>query len=271
MKAKKKGAPKGKAKAPAKKAAPPKKKKVAKVAKKTAKSKPAKPAKAKAKPGALPEGMSWIIPYLTVRDVKAAIEFYGRAFGMKQRMAMPGPDGAIMHAEITHEDTVLMLGPEDPERGTKGPTALGGSPVTIMLYVRDVDAWHRRAVDAGARSIMAPEDQFWGDRTCLVLDPDGHKWFAATHVRDVSPTEMAKAMQADEEEPAAPSGGPTLEREHTHAHEHAPGATHLHAHEHEHPDGTRHSHEHEHGHEGPGHSHEGPHDHEHTHGHDHPH
>jgi PhnB protein len=183
------------------------KKPVRKPAKKPA-SKAKKPAPKAKKPApkrdkALPEGSSWVIPYLTVKDARAAMDFYKKAFGMKERMAMPDADGDVVHGELTHEGHAIMLGPEAPEHGARGPASLGGTPVTIMIYVRNVDSFHARAVAAGARSEMEPEDQFWGDRTCVLVDPEGHKWFCAQHVEDVSYESMAQAIEAmeDDEEP----------------------------------------------------------------------
>ena len=140
-----------------------------------------------------PEGMRWVSPYLTVKDAEAAIAFYNKAFGFETRFVAPGPDGKPMHAELQHKDSVIMLGPECPqsaEHGFRSPSSIGGTSVTLYTYVEDVDALFEQAKAAGAKVIEAPKDQFWGDRTCLLVDPDGHAWMFATHVRDVSPEEL---------------------------------------------------------------------------------
>lgn len=137
-----------------------------------------------------PEGMRWVNPYLTVKDAEAAIAFYNKAFGFKTRFIAPGPDGKPMHAELGHMDSVVMLGPECPQSSSRSPATLGGTPVTLYTYVENVDALFEQATAAGATVIEAPKDQFWGDRICLLVDPEGHAWMFATHVRDVSPEEL---------------------------------------------------------------------------------
>src|SRR5581483_4523615 len=108
-------------------------------------AKPAKAAASKAaRDPALPEGSPWVIPYLAVKDANASLDFYKKAFGMKERMSMPGPDGRVMHAEITHEGQSIMFGPADPTQGNKTPGELGGSPVGIMCYVRNVDKFYEK-------------------------------------------------------------------------------------------------------------------------------
>jgi uncharacterized glyoxalase superfamily protein PhnB len=126
--------------------------------------------------------MPWVSPYLTVTDAAAAVEFYQRAFGFTKRTAMTGPDGVITHAELTWNDAVIMLGPEGAYGGVIQAPATSGtvSPVTLYVYCADVDALYARAVAAGARTEVAPEKTFWGDRMCRVLDPDGHAWCFAT-------------------------------------------------------------------------------------------
>jgi PhnB protein len=249
-------------KKPAAKAKPAKKAAPAKAAKKPAAKKPAaKPAKAAApkRDKALPEGAAWVIPYLTVKDPRAAIDFYKKAFGIVERMVMP-PQGPIMHAELEHEGHSIMLGPESPEMGGKSPGTLGGSPVTIMVYTRNVDAFHSRATAAGAKEVRPLQDQFWGDRTCALVDPDGHSWYVAQHMKDVTPEEMMKAMAAMGEH--GHGHGEHGHGEHGHSHE---GVQHTHEHTH---GGETHSHDHSHEH---GHSHEGEqaHDHSHDEGHSH--
>jgi PhnB protein len=149
---------------------------------------------AKAKP--VPDGYHTVSPYLVVDDGAAALAFYSKAFGAVESYRMPGPDGKIMHAEMRIGDSPLMLSDEAPERGARSPRSYHGSPVHLFLYVPDVDAWFKRAVEAGATVVMPIENMFWGDRYGQVADPFGHTWQLATHIEDVSPEEMEKRMQA---------------------------------------------------------------------------
>ena len=142
----------------------------------------------------IPDGFHTITPYLTVNDAERAIEFYKRAFGARERVRMPGPDGKIAHAELQIGDSVIMLGGECPERGAVSPQTLEGSPVGLALYVEDVDKVFNRAVEEGASSKEQVEDKFWGDRAGALTDPFGHKWMLLTHIEDVSPQEMKKRM-----------------------------------------------------------------------------
>lgn len=144
---------------------------------------------------AVPDGMHTVTPHLICAGASDAIEFYKRAFGAVEEARLPGPQGRIMHALIRIAGSAVMLVDEMPEWGALGPKSLKGSPVTIHLYVENVDAFVKRAVDAGARITMPLEDMFWGDRYCKLEDPYGHHWSVATHVRDVSPQEMQRAMQ----------------------------------------------------------------------------
>jgi len=143
----------------------------------------------------IPQGMHSVTPHLVCAGAAQAIEFYKKAFGATEEGRMPGPDGKLMHAMIRIGDSAIMLVDEMPEWGSLGPKALKGSPVTIHLYVEDADAFAKRAVAAGAKITMPVEDQFWGDRYGKLEDPFGHHWSVATHVRDVSPEEMQKAMK----------------------------------------------------------------------------
>ena len=144
----------------------------------------------------IPDGYSRVTPYLVVDGAAEAIEFYKSVFGATERMRMDAPGGKIGHAELMFGDACLMLSDEWPEMGYRGPRALGGSPVTISLYVEDVDATVAAAVDAGAKLIQPVKDQFYGDRTGNVEDPFGHRWHLATHVEDVAPEEMQRRMAA---------------------------------------------------------------------------
>ena len=143
----------------------------------------------------IPEGMRTVTPHLTCAGAAAAIDFYKRAFQAFEVARMAGPDGKLMHALIRIGDSAVMLVDEFPDYGVLGPKTLKGSPVTIHLYVDDVDAFVRRAVEAGAKITMPLADMFWGDRYCQFEDPFGHRWSAATHLRDVSPEEMQQAMR----------------------------------------------------------------------------
>jgi PhnB protein len=138
----------------------------------------------------IPEGYHTLSPSLSVDNAAEAIEFYKRAFGATERGRMHGPDGKIAHAELQIGDSVLMLADPFPQATTKPPKEIGGTAVTLFLYVEDVDAVFKQAIDAGATSAMAVDDMFWGDRFGSVTDPYGHSWAIATHIEDVPPEEM---------------------------------------------------------------------------------
>jgi PhnB protein len=146
----------------------------------------------------IPEGYHTITASLVVKGAAEAIEFYKRAFGAEEiaRIPMPGPDGQVKvgHAELRIGDSILFLNDEFPEHGSTGPN--GSSPVTIHLYVPDVDAFFNRAVEAGATVKFPLVNMFWGDRYGKLADPFGHNWSVATHVEDVPPEEMPKRMAA---------------------------------------------------------------------------
>jgi len=144
---------------------------------------------------AIPDDMHTVTPHLVCAGAANAIEFYKKAFGAVEGGRLPGPKGRLMHAMIRIEGSAVMLVDEMPEWGALGPKSLKGSPVTIHLYVEDVDAFVARAVAAGAKVTMPVADQFWGDRYGKLEDPFGHHWSVATHIRDVTPDEMRKAMQ----------------------------------------------------------------------------
>jgi PhnB protein len=143
----------------------------------------------------IPEGYRRVTPYLTVDGAADAIAFYTSALGGTERMRMPAPDGKVGHAEIDFGDSMIMLADLSDQSGP-GPKQLGGSPVSVMLYVEDVDAVYQAALDAGAESVSKPEDQFYGDRSAGIVDPWGHRWHLASHVEDVSEEEMGKRMAA---------------------------------------------------------------------------
>lgn len=142
----------------------------------------------------IPEGMHTVTPHLVCARAAEAIDFYKRAFGAEELSRLPGSDGRLMHAALRIGDSVVMMAEEFPEWGSRGPLALGGTPVTIHLYVSDVDAAFERAVNAGAKVVMHLDDMFWGDRYGVVDDPFGHRWSLATHRRDVPVEEMREAM-----------------------------------------------------------------------------
>ncbi len=149
------------------------------------------------KVNAIPVGYHSITPDMTVRRAAEAIEFYKKAFGARERSRMMSPDGrSVLHAELEIGDSAIMLADENPRAGNKSPESLGGTPVTLHLYVEDVDAAFSRALAAGARQLMALENSFWGDRWGVVADPFGHQWSVATHIEDVAAGEMMERMMA---------------------------------------------------------------------------
>jgi PhnB protein len=143
----------------------------------------------------IPDGMRTVTPHLICAGAAEAIEFYKIAFGAVELSRMPGSDGKLMHASIRIGDSIIMLNEENPGWGAFGPRHLKGSPVTIHLYVENVDAVFEKAVRAGAKIKMPLDDMFWGDRYGKLEDPFGHQWSVGTHVRDVGPEEMRKAME----------------------------------------------------------------------------
>jgi uncharacterized glyoxalase superfamily protein PhnB len=143
----------------------------------------------------VPDGMHTVTPHLICAGAADAIEFYKKAFHAVDVGRVPGPAGKLMHACIRIGDSAVMLVDEFPDWGKFGPKSLKGSPVTIHLYVEDVDAMFERAVGAGAKIKMPLENTFWGDRYGVLEDPFGHHWSVATHIRDVSPEELQQAAQ----------------------------------------------------------------------------
>ena len=140
----------------------------------------------------IPPGYPRVSPYLCVDGAAAAIDFYRSVLGAVERVRMDGPAGRIGHAELEIGDSLIMLADEFPEMGTRSPKSLGGTPVTISVYVEDVDSVFERAVQAGAQTVRPVENQFYGDRSGQFEDPFGHRWNVATHVEDVGPEEMAR-------------------------------------------------------------------------------
>ncbi len=143
----------------------------------------------------IPDGYPRVSPSLSIEGAADAIEFYKQVFGATERFRMEGPPGRIAHAELQFGDSVVMLSDATPEAGFRDPKAIGGSPVVISVYVEDVDATFAKPIEAGAKEVRAPANQFYGDRSGGFEDPWGHQWYVATHVEDVSEEEMERRMQ----------------------------------------------------------------------------
>lgn len=144
----------------------------------------------------IPEGYHTVTPYLILKNAAAAIEFYKKALGAVELFRMPAPGGKIGHAEIRIGDSPVMLADEYPDMGYKGPESLGGTSVSLMVYVADVDKVYRQAIAAGGKELRPLQNQFYGDRSGTLSDPFGHMWTISSHVEDVSEEEMAKRAEA---------------------------------------------------------------------------
>ena len=144
----------------------------------------------------IPEGYHSVTPYLIIKGATEGIDFYKKAFGATELFRMPAPGGKIGHAEIKIGDSPIMLADESPEMGYKSPQSLGGSPISIMIYVTDVDTVFKQAIAAGGKEQRPVKDQFYGDRSGTLEDPFGHVWHVATHKEDVSPEEMERRMKS---------------------------------------------------------------------------
>jgi PhnB protein len=144
----------------------------------------------------IPEGYHAITPYLCIKGAASAIEFYKRALGATETMRMPHPDGRVAHAELKIGAAIIMLADEFPEMGVLSPTTIGGTPVTLHMYVQDVDSLVTKATAEGLKVLRPVQDQFYGDRGGKFEDPYGHHWWIATHKEDVAPEEMAKRAAA---------------------------------------------------------------------------
>lgn len=147
---------------------------------------------------AIPEGSHSLVVYLSMKDADKAIEFYKKAFNAREIGRLTVPGGKVGHAELDIEGSRIMIAEEMPDWGNKGPLSLGGSPVSLCLYVEDVDKVFQRALDAGAKveGDMQVKDQFYGDRSGNLIDPFGHKWVISTHIEDVSWPELQKRSDA---------------------------------------------------------------------------
>jgi PhnB protein len=153
----------------------------------------------------VPKDMHSVTPHLVCDGAAAAIDFYKKAFNAVENARMQTPDGKIMHASVRIGDSNVMLVDEFPDYGSVGPKKLNGSPVTLHVYVPNVDQVFEQAVAAGATVKMPLENQFWGDRYGVVVDPFGHNWSLATHVKDMTREEMDQAMRAMQPDCGAPS------------------------------------------------------------------
>src|SRR5258706_14444872 len=145
---------------------------------------------------AIPEGYNTITPSLTIRGAAKAIDFYKKALGAEEIARMPGPGGTVMHAELKIGNSKFMLGEESQESGCLSPQGIGGSATSLYIYVENVDAAWKRAMDDGGKPKMPPAGMFWGDRMSSVEDPFGRKWSPAQHEKDVTPEEMKQGEQA---------------------------------------------------------------------------
>jgi PhnB protein len=144
----------------------------------------------------IPDDYPRVTPYLIVDGANAAIDFYSSVLGATERMRMAGPDGKVGHAELGIGDSVIMLADENVDMDIRAPRTVGGTPVTLHVYVEDADSTFERAIEAGAKSMRPVEDKFYGDRSGQFEDPFGHRWDVATHVEDVAPEEMSKRAAA---------------------------------------------------------------------------
>lgn len=149
---------------------------------------------AKVKP--IPDGMHTVTPHLVCKDAGKAIEFYEKAFGAETVMRLDMPDGkGLMHACLRFGDSAVMLADEFPDWNSLGPSSRGGTTVVLHIYVPDADAFFEKAIKAGAEVVMPLGDAFWGDRYGQLKDPFGHIWSVATHVKDLTPEEIAEAAR----------------------------------------------------------------------------
>jgi len=181
-----------------------------KAAKRPAKKTMKRPAKKAAprKVSAIPRGYTSVTPGLIFKDARPALDWYGKVFGATVTTRMDLPDGRIMHAEVRIGDAVVMLGDEAPQMGMPSAETLGGASAGLMLYVKDCDAVYARAVAAGAKPLVPLADMFWGDRYGQIIDPFGHRWAIATHLKDLTPRQMKAAAEAFMKQMAAQGGLP---------------------------------------------------------------
>lgn len=147
----------------------------------------------------IPEGYHSITPYLVISGADKAIDFYKQAFRAEEIFRMPMPDGKIGHAELKIGNSMLMLSDECSEMGFRSAQSIGATPVSLLLYVEDVDDCFNRAIEAGAQQLRPLQDQFYGDRSGTLADPFGHVWTVATHIEDVAPEEMEQRLKSMEQ------------------------------------------------------------------------
>ncbi|MEW4487072.1 VOC family protein [Thalassoglobus sp. JC818] len=140
----------------------------------------------------VPDGYHAVQAYLIVQNADEAIEWYKKVFGAVERMRLTGPGGSVGHAELEIGDSIIMLASEFPDMDVYGPEHFNGSPISMAIYFEDVDTVYQRAVDAGATAKRPVQDQFYGDRSGMIVDPFGHSWSLATHIEDVTPEEVQK-------------------------------------------------------------------------------
>ena len=150
----------------------------------------------KSKVNPIPEGYHSVTPYLIVHNGAKAIEFYKQAFGAVELFRMPAPNNKVGHAELQIGDSRIMLADESPEMNALSPKSVGGTPVSLMVYVEDVDTVFKRTIAAGAKQLQALEDKYYGDRAGSVTDPFGHQWHLATHQEDLTPEEIQQRSLA---------------------------------------------------------------------------
>lgn len=144
----------------------------------------------------IPDDYPRVMPYLCVDGAEDAIRFYTNVLGATERMRLPMPGGTIGHAELVIGDSIVMLADEFPDMGNLGPRSIGGTPVSMMVFVEDVDTTFTKAIENGATEVSPVQDQFYGDRSGMFEDPWGHHWTVGTHVEDVAPEEMNRRMAA---------------------------------------------------------------------------
>jgi PhnB protein len=145
----------------------------------------------------IPEGFHTVTPYLTCHDAAKAIDFYKQGFGATEVTRMQTPHGKIGHAELRIGDSMIMIADEMPGGEVRSPQSLGGTTTALFIYVKDVDSAYEKAVKAGAKAVMPPQDMFWGDRYGKLTDPFGHSWGLATHKEDVAPDEMKRRAEVE--------------------------------------------------------------------------
>jgi PhnB protein len=144
----------------------------------------------------IPDGYHTVTPCLVVDGAATALDFYKRAFGAEEVYRMADPSGRVLHAELKIGNSLVMLSDEFPKMDARGPKSIGGTPVSLYVYVQDVDSVYSRAVEAGGKELRPVADQFYGDRTGMLKDPFGHVWSLATHKEDVAKEEIRRRAES---------------------------------------------------------------------------